>query len=239
MKQLAYNLQLFKEIFFPRRCAVCNVEIDTGLVCSDCRKAFALHKVKLYGADRKSWQALNNIGQPVAAEDIFDRVELLYRYEGAFKEALHKLKFDREARLLPLLKEEADLALTGSFRGLCRHYDVLISIPTSVERRRLRGFDVPQELFAELGKQSLREALLERKRSTAPLYTMAEEERKAELEGCFAVKQKEQLLDKRILLCDDIYTTGSTMKEAAQLLLKSGAKSVGVLAFCASKDNWS
>ena len=237
--KLAYNLQLFKEIFFPRRCAVCNVEIDTGLVCAECRKAFALHKVELYGADKSSWQALNDSGQPVAAEDIFDRVELLYRYEGAFKDALHRLKFDREARLLPLLKEEADLALTGSLRGLCRHYDVLIPIPTSEERRRLRGFDVPQELFADLSKQGFHEGKLQRKRSTAPLYTMAEEERKAELEGCFAVKHKERLLDKRILLCDDIYTTGSTMKEAAQLLLSSGAKSVGVLAFCASKDNWS
>ena len=64
------------------------------------------------------------------------------------------------------------------------------------------------------------------------------EERKEELAGCFALYPQASVKGRRVLLCDDIFTTGSTMCEAAQLLLQAGAKRVGALAFCASKDNW-
>ena len=46
------------------------------------------------------------------------------------------------------------------------------------------------------------------------------------------------VLGKSVLICDDIFTTGSTMCEAAEVLRKAGAKCVGAVAFTASKDNW-
>jgi len=237
---LAYNLKLFKEIFFPRHCAVCDREIDTGLVCSVCRNNFSFNKVNLYKANRNYWSNLMTLGQPVELEDIFDRVELLYRYDGAFKEALHRVKFDKEGSLLPALQEEAAIALASTSGKLFKHYDLITCIPTSEERLRLRGFDVPWELFSNFSRQKCyTKDVLKRIKNTAPLYTMAVEERRAELIGCFALFDKAKVFNKRVLLCDDIFTTGSTMKEAGQLLLGAGAKCVGALAFCASKDNWS
>lgn len=238
--EISYNWELFKEIFFPRHCMVCNVEIDTGLVCSECRKNFLVNKVKLYGAEQKYWKHLVTIGQPLEAENIFDRVEFLYRYDGAFKEALHRVKFDNEVYLLPRLREEVKIALAASVSKLHRHYDFITCIPTTKDRYKQRGFDVPWELFKYFGKyKCYTYNILQRLKSTAPLYSMTEIDRRAELEGCFSIFDKGKIIDKRILLCDDILTTGSTTKEAAQVLLNTGAKSVGVLAFCASKDNWS
>lgn len=237
---LGYNMRLFKEIFFPRKCGICGAGIDTGLVCDSCRRNFLLQKVKVYGADRDSWQRLSAIGQPLVAEDYFDRVEYLYRYDGIYKEALHNLKFEQEKQLLPLLKEEAELSLQDSFSKLLRHYDYVTCIPTSEERRVSRGFDVPWEIFACLkqSKAEYTDKLLQRVKSTAPLYTMDVIERQVEIAGCFKVLDKELVKDKRILLCDDIYTTGTTMMEAAEVLFKAGAKTVGALTLCASKDNW-
>lgn len=239
--ELAYTLRLCKEIFFPRKCAVCKTDIDTGLVCTYCRRNFLLQKSVIWGANQMSWKRLMTTGQPLVGEDLFDRVEFLFRYEDAFKNALHKLKFEAEAALLPLLREEAELALKSSQRLLQKHYDIISCIPTSKERLVQRGFDVPYELFrgfAYLKNVSYTTMLLQRVKVTAPLYTMAAEERREELAGCFTVNPSVSLKNKRILLCDDIYTTGSTMKEAAQVLLQAGAACVGVLAFCASKDNW-
>ena len=266
---IAYQLRLFKEIFFPRHCTVCNAVIDTGLVCSSCRNNFLLQKSVVYGADRRSWATAVRRGQPLEKEDVLDRVFLLYRYESAFKDSLHALKFSGAGELLPLLQEEAELALRDgeSNRSLkaqrlpvehgdafvCwsdvnaaltlinKHYDLITCIPTSVERCRQRGFDVPSRIFASLAECSracYTDKLLVRKKATQPLFSLDAEKRKEELAGCFALYPQASVKGRRVLLCDDIFTTGSTMREAAQLLLQAGAKSVGALAFCASKDNW-
>lgn len=232
--ELSYNLRLFKEIFFPRLCAVCHQEIDTGLVCSSCRKGHTLQKVVLYGAGQASWQRLCQQGQPLVIADVLDRSEYLYRYDGAFKEALHGLKFAAQSELLTLLKEEAELGLKDKKQQLLRHYDYVTCVPTSPERRKERGFDVPEKIFASLQPQTL----LQRVKGTAPLFTMAAEERRTELLGCFKMLPGADVKSKRVLLCDDIYTTGSTMQEAACVLLAAGAKAVGALTLCASKDNW-
>ncbi len=239
--KFTYALRLFKEIFFPRKCAVCESEIDTGIVCSACRQNYLLHKSKIYGASQNSWHKLMTTGQPLEAEDFFDRVVYLYRYDSAFKAALHKVKFEAEAALLPLLKEEAEIALQEIRNSLLKHYDIVICIPTSSERLKQRGFDVPKELFESLimtKNKTITGDALQRIKKTAPLYTMDAEARKEELVGCFKITSGVNLQHKRVLLCDDIFTTGSTMKEAAQLLLEAGAACVGVLTFCASKDNW-
>lgn len=59
------------------------------------------------------------------------------------------------------------------------------------------------------------EVLLERVRHTEPLYELKPEERKQELAGCFALLPHAKVRGKHVLLCDDIYTTGSTFAEAA------------------------
>lgn len=239
--KLPYQFRLFREIFFPRRCAVCNTEIDTGLVCDKCREHFIINNIKIYGANCASWKQCVTTGQPLVIEDVIDRVHLIYRYDSVFKDSLHALKFEARAELLPLLKEEAEVALTPLAVNLGKHYDYVISIPTSEERKRKRGFDVPLVIFSSL-KQVFRDRytdnILLRARNTAPLYTMAAADRRNELEGCFELNHGVNVKGKRILLCDDIYTTGSTMLEAAQVLLKAGAKTIGVLTLCASKDNW-
>lgn len=229
-----YNLRLFKEIFFPRHCGVCSSNIDEGLLCSKCRENYLLNKITIYGANHDSWKLLEDIGQPVVAEEIYDRVQFLYRYDGAYKDSLHNLKFEGKKEVLPLLTEEANFALEKYFAELQRHYDIITCIPTNAERRNKRGYDVPLKIFNSLKAQDV----LERVRGTAPLYTMDALERKQELAGCFSIKSGVNVLGKRILLCDDIYTTGSTMEEAALVLLGAGAKAVGVLALCASRDNW-
>lgn len=238
---LAYNLRLLKEIFFPRHCAVCASEIDTGLVCDKCRKHFCLNKVIQYGANQASWEEVVTVSQRLTAPDVFGRIELLYKYDSAFKDALHSLKFEANKELLPLLKEEAEIALISITDTLVQHYDLVTSIPTSDERRKKRGFDVPQVIFSSLKKgfgAKYTDKLMYRVRNTEPLYTMGAEDRKAELSGCFAMLSNFEVKDKRILLVDDIWTTGSTMQEAAELLLQAGAKEIGALAFCTSKDNW-
>ena len=116
-------------------------------------------------------------------------------------------------------------------------------MPTSPERLAQRGFDVPQELFGPLldqrsGSSVYSDAVLERVRHTHPLFELGPEERRQELVGCFALRARFDVRGKHVLLCDDIYTTGSTLCEAAQVLRRAGAAKVSALAFCAARSHW-
>lgn len=161
---------------------------------------------------------------------------MLYKYQQELQQAIHNVKFAGQRDLLPLLREEAQLACGTNLQGLLADVDVITHIPTSPERKKQRGFDVPQEIFAFLEKEKLQPDLLKRVRNTLPLFDLEPNLRQQEVAGCFEVQQA--VMGKSILICDDIFTTGSTMYEAARVLRMAGARSVSALSFTASKDNW-
>lgn len=214
---VGYQCRLLGEVLYPRRCAVCENEIDSGYFCEACRKNFLLAKT-------------------VEQFEELDRVIMLYKYHQELQVAIHNVKFAGEKGLLPLLKEEVQLALVGEMEKLVAACDIITCVPTSPKRKAERGFDAPAEIFAFLHSGKWQPDLLKRVRNTLPLFDLEPSLRKQEVAGCFAVEQS--VMGKRVLICDDIFTTGSTMCEAARALKMAGAVSVTALAFTASKDNW-
>lgn len=216
---LAYQGNLLWELIYPRRCAVCKNEIDIGYFCESCRQSFEL-------------------GKELTDVDALDKVILLYKYQQQLQLAIHGVKFEGKSNLLPFLREEAQLALNKipNLQELLAGVELITCVPTSPKRKQERGFEVPQELFAFLDNGKLQPNLLKRVRNTMPLFDLEPSLRRQEVAGCFEVQCS--VVGKSVLICDDIYTTGSTMCEAAQALRKAGATKVIALAFTASKDNW-
>lgn len=210
-----YLLRLVWEVVAPRRCAVCCQEIHNGIFCQVCRENFVLQKL------------LEQQGQ-------LQFVHLLFKYTQQLQEHIRGLKFHGRSDYLRPLAEEAELSLSeAGWQELWRQYDAVCPVPTSVERRQQRGFEVPEELFRFAPQNKFRR-LLRRIRNTAPLYNLSGRERRQELAGCFACNSVVKGL--RILLLDDIYTTGATADEAAKTLLEAGAMRVDILAFSGGKN---
>lgn len=216
MTDILYNLRLLWENVVPRRCAVCNTIIHDGAFCSRCRADFALHKMVEDGNE-------------------FNLLYFLFKYKDELRDLIRALKFQNCTRYIPYLREEAFLAMGTGWSDFLQQYDYVTWIPTSTDRREERQFELAEKIFTFLPQEKLKSVLV-RTRKTAPLFSMNREERQKELAGCFAIKT--DVRDKRILLVDDIYTTGSTGREAARTLHKGGAKYVDMLGFSASKDNW-
>lgn len=214
---VGYQCRLLCEIIYPRQCGVCRQEIDTGYFCESCRKNFVLGKV---------------CGQ---VENL-DAVFMLYKYQQELQQAIHNVKFEGQKNLLPLLREEAQLAWSCELEKLLGEIDIITCVPTSPRRKQQRGFDVPQEIFAFLDEERWQEDLLKRVRNTMSLFDLEPALRRQEVAGCFEVQGIVE--GKHVLICDDIFTTGSTLNEAALVLKRAGASSVSALAFTASKDNW-
>lgn len=216
-----YWLRLAGEVVYPRKCGACSSVIDDGCFCPVCRRNFTLSKrtANFYSDD-----------------GALDEAIFLYKYRDHLQDFLHNIKFNDDAALLPLLAEEAQMALPVSLRHFTSKFDVVSYIPTSPERRQRRGFEIPREIFACLHGAKWHDDLLIRTRRTQPLFGLEPNLRRDELVNCFKLNSDVQ--DRRVLLCDDIFTTGSTMQEAARLLKSAGAARVTALTFAASRDNW-
>jgi len=97
----------------------------------------------------------------------------------------------------------------------------LIPIPLEKKKLKWRGFNQAEEIGKELSKFlkiSLLNNVLAKIKETPPQVELSDEERKENIKGAFAVRNEELIKNKKILLVDDVYTTGSTMEECARVL---------------------
>lgn len=210
-------LKILTYIFYPLRCIECKSEIEKGILCSKCRRRYQ---------DFRCYKFNEFV-------DGLDAACTVYRYEGPVKKVFHKLKYWKKASLLkPMTKE-----LIYAFENIPSAWDfkqyignnkdvIVIPIPTDKLRRNKRGYDIPEKIFKPWAKKfnyKWQEELL-RKRATKPQFGMNQEERLKNVFDCFSIKSR--MDGKTIVLVDDIFTTGSTMREAARVLKLNGAKRV-------------
>jgi ComF family protein len=158
------------------------------------------------------------------------RAVLRYRTDGTARAAILQAKHGRRLSLLRhlawLLAAEAPrhLSLAG--------WDGLVPVPLHWRRRWERGFNQAEVLARAVGRRHglpvLRRALV-RLRPT-PMQQGDAEARRRNVREAFAVRTPRAVRERRLLLVDDVFTTGATVNACARVLLDAGATEVGVLA---------
>lgn len=198
------------DLLFPDKCVLCKrvLEKEETDLCHDCR----VHAPEC---------PVSNSKYPY-----LHRWLALWYYEDTVRGSLLRFKFhgkrhyaDTYGRLLAMKLEKEDWV----------GYDIVTWIPVSDKRRRKRGYDQVELLAAALGREAGIEPqqLLKKERDNpAQSGISGQAERRANVLGAYAVVQAETLKGKRILLLDDIITTGATAGECARVLLTAGAKEV-------------
>jgi len=142
-------------------------------------------------------------------------------------DAIQKFKYNRD---LSVGKTLALLAAT-IFPLVDQQYDVIIPVPLHLERLRWRGFNQSVLLSRSIGTThhiAIDPFLLERSRPTAPQTQLTGKDRRTNVKGAFIVAAADHVEDKRILLVDDVYTSGATVHECARTLMHAGAQIVDV-----------
>lgn len=106
---------------------------------------------------------------------------------------------------------------------------VFVPIPLFKKRLRWRGFNQSEEISRHLSEYlniPISKDVLAKTRETIPQAKLSKQARKKNLKGVFVCQKPDLIKDKRVLLVDDVFTTGTTMEEAARILKKAGAKQV-------------
>lgn len=160
-------------------------------------------------------------------ESPLDEVRSFSTYEGAIRLAHHFFKFEGMPGLAGDLAGRMARALPrdGSWGG-----SVLVPVPLSPERERERGYNPALLLAREVSRIAALPVLeaLVKVRSTRPQMKLDRSERRTNPRGAYAIRDGEDVPD-RIVLVDDVMTTGSTLEECARVLRNKGCVSVRAL----------
>jgi len=160
----------------------------------------------------------------------FKRVLALARYRGPLRDAVLRMKRFRAESLMMAMGRLLMVRFGDELRML--RSDVVVPVPMHWTRRLRRGTNSP-ELFGQVVACELGIAFgprsLWRKRRTRQLAELTRQERKRTLQGAFAAGRGCDFTGARVLLVDDVLTTGTTCDTAARALLYAGAAEVNVL----------
>ncbi len=159
----------------------------------------------------------------------FDSARAAGLYDGALREIIHAYKYDGVSGLSATLGKW----MAGYFRDRFPDevFDVITHVPLHPKRFRERGFDQAWFLTRVLGRASgipARPNLLDRAKWDAPQFELTEVQRRENVHGAFIVRKPREAEGRRILLVDDILTTGATAAACAKVLKRAGSESVHV-----------
>jgi ComF family protein len=153
----------------------------------------------------------------------------LYEYRDALKDLLTCFKFQRRPWLIKCLREPLSKFLLAV--KLETRYDALTPVPMTLSRFVERHYNPAEILAQEIGRLSGIPVwpLLKKIRSTPAQHALSGEERRTNLRGCFKAAHPQKTAGLRVLLIDDILTTGSTAQEAGRVLKQAGVQYSGIL----------
>ncbi len=207
------------ELLFPRKCVLCGAILEPGQtdLCKNCRieaPDYANRKTKL---------------------QFLDSFTAVWYYEGNVRRSILRYKFYHARALAPAYGRLLAMKL------LQQHpegFDLLTWVPVSRLRRLTRGYDqvslIARAVGRELGMTPV--PLLKKVRHNRPQSGLHDPaQRRANVLGVYRVREGQALSGKRILLLDDVLTTGATAGEAARVLLTAGAKEVHCAAVAAAR----
>jgi ComF family protein len=166
----------------------------------------------------------------IADPPVFGRARAVARYDGTARELVHRLKYGDRPELAKTLGRM--MAVAGA--ELLAEADLVVPVPLHAWRLWSRRFNQAMALAAVVGRQSGLRCdgfVLVRRKRTRSQVGLTRNERAANLQGAFHVPEARRLAGERVVLIDDVLTTGATANAASRALLRGGAGHVDVLTF--------
>lgn len=214
-KKILWFIHHAINLIYPNVCGICD------RVCKDnlCKKCeIYLNKIAKIKIDT---YLSKNFGKHL----------FIFVYEGTIKERLINFKFHDKIYIY-----KSFVNFMRKNKKICKFlksYDIIIPVPIHYQRKIIRGYNQSDLLAKEIAKyfdnlEYVHDVLL-KKVNNKPQRTKSKTDRKANVVGAYYIKKEEKIKNKKVLLLDDIYTTGSTVNECTKVLMKADANLVDVI----------
>jgi ComF family protein len=154
-------------------------------------------------------------------------VRSLGRFDDYYRELIHRFKYGKKIPLGRRLGQR--LGETINDDSIFLKFDFLIPVPLHKSRYRERGFnqsDILAEGISKVIGISVLKSVLKRKKNTKNQTNLSREQREENVRGAFVMTEPEMINGKKIILVDDVITTGATLSECARMLKQTGAEKI-------------
>ena len=236
-------VEIFLSLLFPYRCPVCDKILEPENAPKQLIHERCKHKLISVGN-----HVCMHCGRPVTMEceycydckrkDIdqsFLQGKSLFVYEGAVCKMMYRFKYSNRREYANWFAEEAVLQYGGWIQQ--KEIDVIIPVPMYPANQKRRGYNQAEcfaKALSERIKIPINGKFVKRVRETVPQKELNDIQRKNNLKIAFHC-EKNIVQYTKVLLVDDIYTTGSTADAITEMLLKAGVKEVFFLSICIGK----
>lgn len=227
--------EMLLQLLFPLRCPVCDgIAKGAGRkICSDCaRRLRQIASPWCMQCGKKLRQEAEYCEECRGRERAYERGRALYEYDSV-AQSIYRFKYAGRQEYAEYFGEQMAVQLEEFIRRV--KPDGLVPIPLHKSRQRKRGYNQAELLARVIGERlgiPVYCRLLKRVKKTAPLKELNARERQNNLKKAFNVAQND-VKSKVFIIVDDIYTTGSTVEEAARALQEAGAGKIYFVALAA------
>ena len=202
-------------------CGICEKESKNSL-CYECRK-----KLQKEFKFTKVYSKYQN----------FSEQYYLFQYKNLIRNLILQMKFQKKIYLYKTI-EYFFRNNQKNFEKL-KKYDIIIVVPLSWKRKLQRGYNqslLIAKIISNILQIKIESEILYKTKNIVPQSTLNKKERKENIKGAFKVKNIEKIRNKKILIIDDIYTTGSTLNECSRNLMRNGIKKENIGVLTLAKD---
>ncbi|WP_283682895.1 ComF family protein [Parablautia sp. Marseille-Q6255] len=226
------------QLLYPPRCVLCDrvVDIRDGGCCRECRERLP----------RIRGPVCMKCGKPAAPEQeycedcsrylhYFDCGTAAFTYTGKLRQSVYRMKFQNRRDYISFYAE----AMAEALRPHLTRWAVqlILPVPMHPQKRRIRGYNQAELLARELGRLlgiPADDSVLRCVKKTDAQKKLDRKDRMKNLKGSFSIEHLPAKLH-RVLLVDDVYTTGSTVDEISRVLKYAGVKNVFFVVICIGK----
>lgn len=236
-KVFAAGSKLAELIFFPSFCQLCSAILELPQEKVICRNCWEQIKVRSPSYCFCCGRFFQGAGESHFCPDClqekppFSLHRSCSRYDGKLKDIILLYKYGRFKVLGKGLAHFVHRALRRE-EDLWWRVEAIIPVPLHRRRKRQRGFNQAQIIAKELARLKgikIVERVLVKVKNVPPQTSLRAEEREKNIIGAFKVRKEKRIKGKRVLLVDDVYTTGATIRECSRVLKDAGVKEVRVV----------
>jgi ComF family protein len=237
-------LRGFLDLLYPPRCEACG-QLRREPICADCSAAIERIAPPLCEVCGEPFDPLAQAAPRCADcrghRRSFSVARSAAYYTGPLVEAICRFKYDCQMVLWrPLGRLMVEALGDGAAAVEPDTIDVVCPVPLHHSRLRERGFNQSELLGEVIAEEFGRpiKLLLERTRPTLPQVDLPAQSRAANVRDAFAPRLQKVIAGQRVLLVDDLFTTGATLAECARVLRRAGAADVRVLTLARPLPRW-